>query len=188
MFHAPELVNNVPVHFEGSFRELYVNRSLKLCQQLLQNILYSQTDAFAFCRRWRKSWHKILNDPEAWEPRFKKGPDQVLLSRYVWTWGRHNSVQHDSYLCRMFPGSRPFPTKRLMETNNHVASVWKENATFIARYVRVRIRTCSIRMATTPFFVAQVSKALPASATSRLDLLLTLHTCCQNRVALVMAN
>ena len=80
-----------------------------------------------------RSWTKMLRAPDAYEPRFKKGPDQSLLARYVWTWGRRNSVQHDAYLCRMFPGSVPFPTRRRMEPNNHVASVWKDNATFRSR-------------------------------------------------------
>ena len=83
--------------------------------------------------RWARSWAKMLRDREAFEPRFKKGPDQALLARYVWTWGRRNSVQHDAYLCRQFPGSVPFPTRRLAGPNNHVASVWKDNATLLSR-------------------------------------------------------
>ena len=77
--------------------------------------------------RWKKSWDKMLADPQAFADRGRKGPDQMILRKYVWnTWGRSSSFQHDSYLCEQFPGSIGFPTQRLMEPNNYVASVWKE--------------------------------------------------------------
>ena len=31
---------------------------------------------------------------------------------YVWPWARQISMSHDSYLCRFYPNTRPFPTKR----------------------------------------------------------------------------
>ena len=77
--------------------------------------------------RWLKSWKKILRDPQTYASRDRKGPDQMILRKYVWnTWGRKSSLQHDSYLCDQFPGSIGFPTKRIMGPNNYVASVWKE--------------------------------------------------------------
>ena len=42
----------------------------------------------------------------------------------MWDWARHESVQHDSYLCERFPGTVPWPTKRLMgRMNNFVGAV-----------------------------------------------------------------
>lgn len=77
--------------------------------------------------RWKKSWQKIFKDPEAFAQRGRIGADQNLLKKYVWhPWGRASSVQHDSYLCKYFPGSIGFPTRRKMEPNNYVASVWKD--------------------------------------------------------------
>ena len=33
------------------------------------------------------------------------------VSRYVWTWGRLWSVQHDSYTCHLYTGTKGFPTR-----------------------------------------------------------------------------
>jgi hypothetical protein len=51
----------------------------------------------------------------------------VKTCRYVWPWAKENSLQHDSYSCHSFSGTRGFPTKRRNETNNFVASVYNEN-------------------------------------------------------------
>lgn len=77
--------------------------------------------------RWKKSWQKMWEDPLMYANRSVKGPDQILLRTYVWnTWGKKSSVQHDSYLCEQYPGSIGFPTQRLMEKNNYVASVYND--------------------------------------------------------------
>ena len=69
----------------------------------------------------------MLADPQTFASRGRKGPDQMILKKYIWNaWAKFNSIQHDSYLCEQFPGSIGFPTQRLMEPNNYVASVWKE--------------------------------------------------------------
>ena len=36
-------------------------------------------------------------------------------------------MQHDAYTCKQYSGTHGFPTKRLEEPNNFVASVIKEN-------------------------------------------------------------
>lgn len=77
--------------------------------------------------RWKKSWNKILQDPLTFADRSKKGPDQEILRKHVWlTWGKKSSFQHDSYTCDKFPGSVGFPTPRIMEPNNYVASVFMD--------------------------------------------------------------
>ncbi len=38
---------------------------------------------------------------------------------------------HDSYLCRTFPSSRPFPTRRKAESNNFVGAVFQSNKTYL---------------------------------------------------------
>ena len=83
--------------------------------------------------RWRKTWYKMLKDPKTWAPRSVKGPDQEILARYVWPWGKKQSIQHDSYLCDKYPGSISWPTERKNEPNNFVASVANENDTLWKR-------------------------------------------------------
>ena len=54
----------------------------------------------------------------------------ISNSRLVWKpWGRRNAFQHDAYSCEKFNNSIGWPTKRLMEPNNFVASVVRENVT-----------------------------------------------------------
>ena len=76
--------------------------------------------------KWRKSWGRMLEDPLCWAGRQAKGPDQELLSRYVWPWARHMALEHDSYTCHMYPGSVGFPTQRKEGPNNFVAAVVSE--------------------------------------------------------------
>ena len=54
----------------------------------------------------------------------------MLIFRFVWRkFGRALSMQHDAYLCKIYKGSISWPTRRLIEPNNFVASVVRENAT-----------------------------------------------------------
>ena len=57
----------------------------------------------------------------------------IVISRYVWTRFKRLSMQHDAYLCQDWPGSIGWPTQRLMEPNNYVASVVIDNGTLIHR-------------------------------------------------------
>lgn len=41
-----------------------------------------------------------------------KGNDQFFLTHYVWGLIKHDSTIHDSYTCRHFTESKPFPTRR----------------------------------------------------------------------------
>ena len=49
-------------------------------------------------KMWKSSWKTIMNDKLAFSSRKIKGPDQTLLTRHIWPWGRNMSLQHDSYL------------------------------------------------------------------------------------------
>ena len=42
----------------------------------------------------------------------RKGDDQFMLSRYLWPELSNDVIQHDSYLCRRYGGSIPFPSQR----------------------------------------------------------------------------
>ena len=53
-------------------------------------------------------------------------PKKCQFFRYVWPWARGNSIAHDSYHCRQYPYTRPFPTKRVQDHNNFVAAVVAE--------------------------------------------------------------
>ena len=60
-----------------------------------------------------KNAGKRTNSSEA-----KKGDDQFMLQRYLWPNMKTDSIQHDSYLCKSYPGSIPYPSQRL--TNRDV--------------------------------------------------------------------
>ena len=53
---------------------------------------------------------QLLKD-EAQSSRSTKN-DQVLLERVVWPRIQGIVMHHDAYLCHLYPGARPFPTKR----------------------------------------------------------------------------
>lgn len=42
----------------------------------------------------------------------EKEDDQNVLQNYLWPEVKNDVIQHDAYLCNMFPGSIPFPSKR----------------------------------------------------------------------------
>ena len=41
-----------------------------------------------------------------------KGFDQIFLTTVVYKIISNKSLEHDSYLCHLFPNSKPFPSKR----------------------------------------------------------------------------
>ena len=50
--------------------------------------------------------------------------------RWIWRpWGRKFAFQHDAYHCKVFNNTVGWPTQRLMESNNFVASVVLQNST-----------------------------------------------------------
>ena len=42
----------------------------------------------------------------------EKEDDQNVLQNYLWPEVKNDAIQHDAYLCNIFPGSIPFPSKR----------------------------------------------------------------------------
>ena len=64
-------------------------------------------------------------------------PRNLIISfyfylRHVWnTFGYKMSMQHDAYLCETYKGANSWPTQRLIQPNNFVASVVKENVTLL---------------------------------------------------------
>jgi len=43
----------------------------------------------------------------------RKDNDQSILRTVMWPMIKHDVVQHDSFACESYPGSEPFPTKRI---------------------------------------------------------------------------
>ena len=84
--------------------------------------------------KWHQAWVLMFKDKaHIGAPRDSWGPDQGLLKLHVWKvfeGGKH-VFQHDAHSCTRakFRGSKPWPTRRLMEPNNFVASVVRENVT-----------------------------------------------------------
>jgi len=82
--------------------------------------------------RFRKSFSELFKNGLAYIDRFKGGWDQVALHRYVWPWARKMALIHDSYTCKKFSYTHPFPTKRTKGVGNYVGSVLSLNASIDA--------------------------------------------------------
>ena len=84
---------------------------------------------------WKGSFIGILNDNLAYVTRqdknrnIVKGPDQKILAGYIWPWAQHVSLSHDSYHCRGYKSSQPFPTQRIIEPNNFAGAIYFRNVT-----------------------------------------------------------
>jgi len=82
-------------------------------------------------QQWRSSWDLIMKHKMTTAPaNDTRGPDQIILQHAVWTWGKHDSIEHDSYNCGRFTNAVGFPTERKVEKlGNFVGgqhSFWKE--------------------------------------------------------------
>ena len=78
---------------------------------------------------WRTTWKKALKDELLWASRKKWGPDQSFLRKYVWRWAKKDTLSHDSYHCKKFSNTKPFPTRRKSDLNNFVGAVATDNYT-----------------------------------------------------------
>ena len=76
---------------------------------------------------WGEAWRKGLKDEISWANRKDWGPDQNFLRRYVWRWAKKDAISHDSYHCKKFSNTKPFPTQREASPNNFVGSVITDN-------------------------------------------------------------
>lgn len=82
--------------------------------------------------RFKKSFSELFKNGLAYIDRFKGGWDQVALQRYVWPWAKKMAFIHDSYTCKKFSYTHPFPTKRKLGVGNYVGSVLSLNASIDA--------------------------------------------------------
>ena len=71
----------------------------------------------------RETFRTASHDSMFWAARKAYGPDQGFLKRYFWPWAKWSAVSHDSYFCRQFARTSPFPTRRKNDTNNFIAAV-----------------------------------------------------------------
>ena len=76
--------------------------------------------------QWENVWKEILWDSDLYATKQQKGPDQNILTNYVWKTWIGDIFQHDSYLCDGNPGSVGFPTQRKNESYNYILSVGTE--------------------------------------------------------------
>lgn len=64
----------------------------------------------------QKIYSKIVDKSKSFKynPNKKspKGYDQYFLSHHVYNEIKNNSTIHDSYLCKRYPNSKPWPTQR----------------------------------------------------------------------------
>ena len=77
--------------------------------------------------RFRRAFTKLFKDRLAYVSRLKGGWDQVALQRYVWPWAKRTTFAHDSYTCKRFSYTHPFPTRRLEGVGNYVGKEYLEN-------------------------------------------------------------
>lgn len=61
-----------------------------------------------------KVWRKAMKRNATHESSI--GNDQLVLNKVVWPRLVNDVMQHDSYLCSRYKGSRPFPTQRIQGT------------------------------------------------------------------------
>jgi len=78
--------------------------------------------------RFKKSFSELFKNGLAYIDRFSGGWDQVALHRYVWPWAKKIALIHDSYTCKQFSYTHPFPTQRQLGIGNYVGSVLALNA------------------------------------------------------------
>ncbi|GAB6030746.1 hypothetical protein CHUAL_007597 [Chamberlinius hualienensis] len=60
----------------------------------------------------RELFHKVLTDGHSHD----KGYDQEVLFKFVWPVANNDMVSHDSFMCKAFPGTSPWPTPRVNGT------------------------------------------------------------------------
>jgi len=83
---------------------------------------------YSIRNRFKKSFTELFKNGLAYIDRFKGGWDQVALQRYIWPWAKKLTYVHDSYTCKKFSYTRPFPTQRKAGIGNYVGSVLSLNA------------------------------------------------------------
>ncbi|KAK3875034.1 hypothetical protein Pcinc_020068 [Petrolisthes cinctipes] len=67
------------------------------------------------CNYWQPSKNKEIRTI-LFLSRKKYGGDQNALTTYLLPWAKENMTSHASYPCKQFPGSLPFPTRRVSGT------------------------------------------------------------------------
>ena len=70
--------------------------------------------------RWNTTMAALLADSNS--RRGVYGTDQAALERHAWSWAKDDSLQHDSYSCKLFNGTTGFPSQRIKEHENFVGS------------------------------------------------------------------
>lgn len=78
--------------------------------------------------KFKESFRAIFKDGIAYANRSLGGWDQIALRRYVWPWAKKMAYAHDSYTCKKFSYTHPFPTQRLPGVGNYVGSIVSLNA------------------------------------------------------------
>jgi hypothetical protein len=69
----------------------------------------------------------MFQDPLFYSSRKNGGTDQTMLKKYVWPWARKIVMAHDSFTCRSFWRTQPFPTQRKKGIGNFVGAVLAVN-------------------------------------------------------------
>ena len=72
-----------------------------------------------------KSFMDMFNSSIFYKSHKLKGPDQDVIGKFIWPWAKNFAMGHDSYSCKRYAKSRPFPTQRKDENCNFVGCIFE---------------------------------------------------------------
>ena len=73
--------------------------------------------------KMNESFEKMFHSKVFYSNWKNYGPDQDLLKNYIWPWAKDVAMIHDSYHCKKYQNTVPFPTERKDEACNFVACI-----------------------------------------------------------------
>ena len=59
-----------------------------------------------------QSFQRMFHSNVFFSNQDKRGPDQDLLKEYIWPWAKDLAMVHDSYHCKNYSNTIPYPTQR----------------------------------------------------------------------------
>ena len=71
------------------------------------------------------SFMDMFRSPIFYKSHKLKGPDQDIIRKFIWPWAKIFTMGHDSYSCKRWANSRPFPTQRKNENCNFIGCIFE---------------------------------------------------------------
>ena len=70
-----------------------------------------------------QSFQRMFHSNVFFSNQDKRGPDQDLLKEYIWPWAKDLAMVHDSYHCKNYSNTIPYPTQRKDTICNFVGCI-----------------------------------------------------------------